>query len=164
MTQSGIALAAILMLIGSSLAFADQGKSQGKGKGKGETPAGQTQGHDRQRDHDGIDIDIRFDSRARGVIGDYYRRHPDCPPGLAKKNNGCLPPGLAKKRYQIGAALPYELRGRRPPRDLYHALPPPPAGHVYGYVDGDVLLVAEATHRVVDAIVAVDAAVNAPKR
>jgi len=22
-----------------------------------------------------------------------------CPPGLAKKNNGCLPPGLAKKRY-----------------------------------------------------------------
>ena len=25
-----------------------------------------------------------------------------CPPGLAKKNNGCLPPGQAKKIYQRG--------------------------------------------------------------
>ncbi len=28
------------------------------------------------------------------------------PPGLAKKNNGCLPPGQAKKRYQVGQPLP----------------------------------------------------------
>ena len=26
----------------------------------------------------------------------------DCPPGLAKKNNGCLPPGQAKKIYGVG--------------------------------------------------------------
>ena len=25
-----------------------------------------------------------------------------CPPGLAKKNNGCLPPGIAKQHYNIG--------------------------------------------------------------
>lgn len=25
-----------------------------------------------------------------------------CPPGLAKKNNGCLPPGQAKKLYGVG--------------------------------------------------------------
>jgi outer membrane protein assembly factor BamB len=25
-----------------------------------------------------------------------------CPPGLAKKNNGCLPPGQAKKLYDVG--------------------------------------------------------------
>ena len=25
-----------------------------------------------------------------------------CPPGLARKNNGCLPPGQARKRYQVG--------------------------------------------------------------
>jgi hypothetical protein len=23
---------------------------------------------------------------------------PDCPPGLAKKDNGCMPPGQAKKQ------------------------------------------------------------------
>ena len=26
----------------------------------------------------------------------------DCPPGLAKKNNGCSPPGQAKKQYDVG--------------------------------------------------------------
>jgi hypothetical protein len=25
-----------------------------------------------------------------------------CPPGLAKKNNGCMPPGQAKKAYNVG--------------------------------------------------------------
>ena len=29
-----------------------------------------------------------------------------CPPGLAKKNNGCLPPGQAKKLYNVGQRLP----------------------------------------------------------
>lgn len=30
----------------------------------------------------------------------------DCPPGLAKKNNGCLPPGLAKKQFNVGQRIP----------------------------------------------------------
>ena len=29
-----------------------------------------------------------------------------CPPGLAKKNNGCMPPGQAKKLYNIGQRFP----------------------------------------------------------
>jgi hypothetical protein len=29
-----------------------------------------------------------------------------CPPGLAKKNNGCRPPGQAKKLYNIGQRWP----------------------------------------------------------
>ena len=29
-----------------------------------------------------------------------------CPPGLAKKNNGCLPPGQAKKLYNVGHRFP----------------------------------------------------------
>ena len=48
-----------------------------------------------------------------------------CPPGLAKKNNGCLPPGQAKKLYNVGQRfptnygyawnynqIPYDLRSR----------------------------------------------------
>ncbi|MGX7951882.1 hypothetical protein ACWPM1_04870 [Tsuneonella sp. HG249] len=53
---------------------------------------------DRQVDHfddDGVRIrDVRrvaFDDGRRGLID-------GCPPGLAKKNNGCMPPGLAKQR------------------------------------------------------------------
>ena len=26
----------------------------------------------------------------------------NCPPGLAKRNNGCLPPGIAKKSFDVG--------------------------------------------------------------
>ena len=29
-----------------------------------------------------------------------------CPPGLAKKNNGCMPPGQARKLYSIGQRYP----------------------------------------------------------
>lgn len=48
-----------------------------------------------------------------------------CPPGLAKKNNGCMPPGQAKKLYNVGQRfpqgyghswnynqIPYDLRSR----------------------------------------------------
>ena len=49
----------------------------------------------------------------------------NCPPGLAKKQNGCLPPGQARKLYNVGQRynrnlgnlwsydqIPYELRNR----------------------------------------------------
>ena len=34
--------------------------------------------------------------------GKYGAWGNSCPPGLAKKNNGCLPPGQARKRYNVG--------------------------------------------------------------
>ena len=58
-----------------------------------------------------------------------------CPPGLAKKNNGCMPPGQAKKLYNIGQRwpgryghawtynqIPYDLRTRYgfDPDDRYY--------------------------------------------
>ena len=58
-----------------------------------------------------------------------------CPPGLAKKNNGCLPPGQAKKLYNIGQRwpmgygqawnynqIPYDMRTRYgfDPRSNYY--------------------------------------------
>jgi len=51
--------------------------------------------------------------------------HGGCPPGLAKKHNGCMPPGQAKKLYHVGQhynrnygnlwsydQIPYDLRSR----------------------------------------------------
>ena len=35
-----------------------------------------------------------------------------CPPGLAKKNNGCRPPGQAKKLYNIGQRFPSNYGNR----------------------------------------------------
>ena len=37
-----------------------------------------------------------------------------CPPGLAKKHNGCLPPGQAKKLYNVGQRLPYGYNSYTP--------------------------------------------------
>lgn len=81
----------------------------------------------------------------------------DCPPGLAKKHNGCLPPGIAKKRYEIGKRLPDDVRYVPIYDYRRYGLPEPRHGRIYGRVDGDLLLIAEATRRVVDAVIAVDA-------
>ncbi len=35
-----------------------------------------------------------------------------CPPGLAKKNNGCMPPGQAKKLYNVGQRFPMSYGDR----------------------------------------------------
>ena len=93
-----------------------------------------------------------FDERSRRVFEDYYGRGPkSCPPGLAKKNTGCLPPGQAKK-WQRGAPLPPDLRVWGLPPDLYRRLPPPPEGHRYVRVASDILMIAIGTQMVVDAI------------
>ena len=43
---------------------------------------------------------------AKGHQGHGYAYGGNCPPGLAKKNNGCLPPGQAKKLYSRGQRWP----------------------------------------------------------
>ena len=54
-----------------------------------------------------IQIGSYFDARQRRSALDYYRPvfgSGQCPPGLAKKNNGCMPPGQAKQ-WARGRAL-----------------------------------------------------------
>lgn len=82
----------------------------------------------------------------------------NCPPGLAKKNNGCLPPGQAKKRYTVGEPLPSDIEIVLVPDS---GLPPAGPGRIYARVDGDLLLIAEATRKVIEAVVLVDAASRA---
>ena len=59
----------------------------------------------------GNDRDLRRDDDRRFDPSDFGRRfarfESECPPGLAKKGNGCLPPGQAKK--MVGALLPAAL-------------------------------------------------------
>ena len=45
-----------------------------------------------------------FDDRSDGFFddGDFVGTSRGCPPGLARKNNGCLPPGQAKKVFGVG--------------------------------------------------------------
>lgn len=105
----------------------------------------------------------RVEIRIGGYFGESHRvavhrayatqwRAGHCPPGLAKKGNGCQPPGQAGKAYAVGRPLPAGV--------VYHELPPsvtvqlgvPPAGHRFVRVAADILLIAVGTGMVIDAI------------
>ncbi len=97
----------------------------------------------------------QFTDRHRQIIAEYYGGPMPpgrkCPPGLAKKNTGCLPPGQAKK-WGVGQPLPGDLRYYSLPHDLVILLPPPPVGHRYVRVAADILLIAVGTGMVIDAV------------
>lgn len=99
-------------------------------------------------------IQIRFGDNQRRAVRDYYgplMRIGHCPPGLAKKNNGCLPPGQAKA-WRIGQPLPGGVVVYPLPRDLEVRMGTPPAGYKYVRVAADILLIAIGTSMVIDAI------------
>lgn len=87
---------------------------------------------------------------AQGYYGERFRAG-HCPPGLAKKNNGCLPPGQAKK-WMVGQPLPAGVVYYPVPQAVVVQLGVPPAGHKYVRVAADILLIAVGTGLVVDAI------------
>ncbi|OGS99099.1 MAG: hypothetical protein A3F73_00685 [Gallionellales bacterium RIFCSPLOWO2_12_FULL_59_22] len=109
---------------------------------------------DRQDDSRRESAKTHFNDDYRRIVHDYYGakfRSGNCPPGLAKKNNGCLPPGQARK-WAVGHPLPPGLRHYDLPNDLLIRLPVPPGGHRYVRVAADILLIAIGTSMIVDAI------------
>ncbi len=111
--------------------------------------------HQRDRDGDRNERQGRhFDDNKRVVVHEYYEqeyRSGRCPPGLAKKNNGCMPPGQAKKWHK-GRPLPRDVVYYNVPPQLVVRLGAPPAGHKYVRVASDILLIAIGTAMVVDGI------------
>ena len=107
---------------------------------------------DHGKEAKGNDVRIAIANSDREQIRRYLGSHSNCPPGLAKKNNGCLPPGQAKKRYVVGHTLPSSVTYYPVPRDLLVGLGPVPNGYQYIQVDQDVLLISEASHHIIDAV------------
>jgi Ni/Co efflux regulator RcnB len=104
--------------------------------------------------HTEVKVGGYFVPQQRVVVQNYYGKQfkaGHCPPGLAKKNNGCLPPGQAKK-YAIGQPLPRDVVFYPVPASVVVQLGAPPAGHKYVRVATDILLIAVGTSMVVDAI------------
>lgn len=101
-----------------------------------------------------IKIGSYFDDRRREAVHDYYHeqfRSGHCPPGLAKKHNGCMPPGQARK-WSVGKPLPQGVEYHDVPADIVVKIGQPPAGHRYVQVAADILLMAVGTGMIVDAI------------
>jgi hypothetical protein len=98
---------------------------------------------------------VRFGEHQHAAVRGWYEtqiKAGHCPPGLAKKRNGCLPPGQAKKLWAIGRPLPREVIFYDLPPPLVVELGPPPSGYRYARVANDVLLLAIGTGMVIDAI------------
>ena len=108
-----------------------------------------------------IDVDIHIGGGDREVIERYIRNdvRRNCPPGLAKKNPPCIPPGQAKK-WRKGYALPDDVVFFPVTGDLLDHLSPLPRGYRYVHVDKDVLLIAEASKKVIDAVTLLSAVGN----
>ncbi len=95
-----------------------------------------------------------FGERQRDSVYEYYgqsAKSGKCPPGLAKKGNGCLPPGQAKK-WKLGQPLPRDISYRPVEADVRVRIGIPPAGYEFVRVAQDILMIAVGTAIVIDAI------------
>lgn len=143
-------------IFAASPVFAD--KPDWAGHGKPDKGAQDVRDSDRRDDHrddrGDVRVNLHFDDHQRAVVREYYEdsfRHGRCPPGLAKKHNGCMPPGQAKK-WQMGRPLPRDVIYYELPSRVVVSLGVPPAGYKYVRVASDILLIAVGTNMVVDAI------------
>jgi len=152
-------------LLAVGQAMADKPPWAGGGK-SGKSEQGERRGNDDSRQRGGDQRSSRehtesparspahFGERHRTIVHDYYNeqyRGGHCPPGLAKKHNGCMPPGQAKK-WSVGRPLPREVIYYDVPSTLVVQFDRPPAGYRYVRVAGDILLIAVGTRMVIDAI------------
>src|SRR5262245_59672652 len=112
-----LALVAPALLIGlASTAWADNDKDKDRGKGKhgrGGPPVVVVQPPPGQPIIVQPVVRIVVPQRDRAIVYQYYRTEYSagrCPPGLARKGNGCWPPGQAAKPpprvWVVGRPLP----------------------------------------------------------
>lgn len=165
----------MMAVLASSMAFAE--KPEWAGQGKGGKHEQKERGNDHGNSGDGghqpgppgkvgkmtaparpahVDVKVGgyFGDQQRVVVREYYGKQYSagrCPPGLAKKNNGCMPPGQARK-WAIGKPLPRDVVFYPVPQAVIVQLGAPPPGHKYVRVASDILLIAVGSSMIVDAI------------
>jgi hypothetical protein len=154
---------ASLTLAGSAFAQPQKDKDDKPGHGRGGPPdrAGPpsapppTSSYSSSTQRSGGQPVIVISDRDRNATYSYYRTEYSagrCPPGLAKKDNGCLPPGQAKKQWEVGRPLPREAYYEELPPPLLMQLSPAPAGYQYVRVANDVLMMAVGTRLIAGAV------------
>ena len=153
-TPARLAVLALTALLASTGALADKGDKGGKhGHGNKHEQRDDDRRYDDRRDD--ISIQVYFGNNDRRIVNEYYApefRAGHCPPGLAKKGNGCMPPGQAKK-WRKGQPLPQGVAYYELPHDLVYRMPPPPPRHRYVRVGSDILLLSIGSGIVVDAMI-----------
>ncbi len=108
-----------------------------------------------KRHRENIKHGAYFDDRQRTYVRQYYtQQYADgrrCPPGLAKKNNGCMPPGQVRN-WAVGQPIPRGVTVYSVPQPIIVHLPPAPYGYRYSRIGGDIVLVRIQGNLIVDII------------
>ncbi len=136
-------------------ASVDFAQPDNKGHGRGNPQGGGPSNAAGHPGGGGPQASISISDRDRNEVYAYYRGQyaaGNCPPGLAKKNNGCMPPGQAKKAWTMNQPLPAGVLYEVLPRDLLGRLSPAPSGYQYVRVANDVLMMAVGTRMIVGAL------------
>ena len=136
-----------------------------KHAGKAEKHAGKAEKHAgkqeekadkqaRKREREDVKVGAYFNDQHREAARSYYQAHYSnrCPPGLAKKHNGCMPPGQAKK-WAVGQPIPRGVVVYSVPQPVIVHLPPAPYGYRYARLGNDIVLVQVHSNLIVDIIV-----------
>jgi hypothetical protein len=156
-------LAIIATTLSLALAAPALAQGHGKGHGRGDPPGQGGQGHGGGQPGHGqpatapgsVGVSVTIGAPDQLAIRQYYGQQAamgHCPPGLAKKNNGCLPPGQAKKMWAVGQPLPVGVAYYPLSPALLGRLTPAPSGYLYVQVGPDVLLMGAASRLIVSAV------------
>ena len=160
--RAAVLAVACIFAAGASLADDEHGKGDKHGDKhaeKNERKADKEERkHDKKADKHAERDDVKVgryfnDGQREAVRGYYVRQYGNgrrCPPGLARKNNGCVPPGQV--RYTVGQPLPRTVTVYQLPQPVIVQLPVAPPGYRYVRVGNDILLVSPQSQLVVDVI------------
>ena len=161
-----VALAiASLLMAGSAIAKKDgddnekggnkHGQKQEDKREKRQDKAEKREDKAEKRQREDIKQGAYFNDQQRTSAHRYYtttyKDGKRCPPGLAKKNNGCLPPGQVRN-WTVGQPVPTNVTFYSVDQPVIRMLPPAPVGYRYARLGNDIVLVQQQNNIIVDII------------
>ncbi len=161
-----VALAiASLLMAGSAIAKKDgddnekggnkHGQKQEDKREKRQDKAEKREDKAEKRQREDIKQGAYFNDQQRTFARQYYtttyKDGKRCPPGLAKKNNGCLPPGQVRN-WTVGQPVPTNVTVYSVAQPVIRMLPPAPVGYRYARLGNDIVLVQQQNNIIVDII------------
>ena len=159
-----LAIASVLMA-GSAIAKKDgddhekggnkHGQKHEDKREKREDKAEKREDKAEKRQREDIKQGAYFNDQQRTFARQYYtttyKDGKRCPPGLAKKNNGCLPPGQVRN-WVVGQPVPTNVTVYSVAQPVIRMLPPAPVGYRYARLGNDIVLVQQQNNIIVDII------------
>ena len=151
-----VALAIASMFVAApSVAKDKDDDGQGKGNKQSQKHEAKAEKQAAKQERKEIKAGAYFNEQHRARVREYYAKEygdgRKCPPGLAKKHNGCSPPGQAQ--WDVGQRLPSDVQIYAVPQPVLVYLPTAPYGYRYHRIGNDIVLVQIQGNLIVDIIV-----------